>query len=138
MNYEFTEELSDRQAEELKALFEKEWWTKGRDIQGIKEMLAHSDVVIGVSCSENDELIGFARVLTDYTYKALIFDVIVKDGYRGRSLGRSLMARIIDHPSLEKVTHFELYCRPEMLPFYQKWGFSEELGQLHFMRKING
>ncbi|MDN3016462.1 hypothetical protein PH210_09630 [Paenibacillus sp. BSR1-1] len=30
-----------------------------------------------------------------------------------------------------------LYCRPEMVPFYHKWGFSEKLGDLTFMRLIN-
>lgn len=138
MNYEFVEILSDRQVKDLKELYEKEWWTTGREVQEIKKMLAHSDVVVGISCTETGELIGFARVLTDFTYKALIFDVIVKDAYRTRSLGRALMARIIDHPRSEKVRHFELYCRPEIRQFYQKWGFTEELGELYFMRKNNG
>jgi len=27
----------------------------------------------------------------------------------------------------------ELYCLPELVPFYRKWGFTEELGGLRFM-----
>lgn len=37
---------------------------------------------------------AFARILTDYVYKALILDVIVEPAYRGRGLGRLLMESI--------------------------------------------
>ncbi|WP_195891945.1 GNAT family N-acetyltransferase [Neobacillus dielmonensis] len=64
-------------------------------------------------------------------------DVIVKESFCGQNLGRELMNHIVEHPSLQQVQHFELYCRPEMLPFYQKWGFTEEFKELYFMRKTN-
>jgi hypothetical protein len=33
------------------------------------------------------------------------------------------------------VEHLEMCCRPEMVPFYEKWGFTAGLEQLHFMRR---
>lgn len=134
MNYRVIEQLSENQIKDLHNLFQLEWWTKGRNFSDVVSMLKMSDLIIGISDSETDTLIGFARVLTDYVYKALIFDVMVSDEHRGKHLGAELMSVIMKHPTLENVQHFELYCRPEMRPFYQKWGFTDELTDLHFMR----
>src|SRR5260370_28870889 len=121
-------------AAELHALYRGEWWTNGRERSGIGRMLAHADEVIVIREPASGELIGFARVLTDRVYKALIFDVIVKPSARGQGLGRRLMDAILEHPSLAAVRHFELYCLAEMALFYRKWGFTEDLGDLRFMR----
>lgn len=129
--------LSDNHLEQLDKLYQAEWWTKGREYQDIKRMVENSDIVIGYCEPDNNELIAFARVLTDYVYKAFIFDVIVKESYRGKELGRALINVILQNPSLQGVKHVELYCRPEMVTFYEKWGFSKVLGELTFMRMVN-
>jgi GNAT superfamily N-acetyltransferase len=68
-------------------------------------------------------------------YKALVLDVIVDEGYRRTGLGARLMEEVIGHPRLQGVLHFELYCRPELVPFYERWGFTNELGVIQFMRR---
>ena len=78
---------------------------------------------------------AFARVLTDGVYKALIFDVIVAGSHRDHGLGRALMDALLEHPRLKSVRHLELYCLPELIPFYRRWGFSDELGELRFLRR---
>lgn len=83
-------------------------------------MLAHGGYVFGIEDERTSELVAFARVLTDRTYKALIFDVIVAP-----SLG---------HPGLAQVRHFELSCLPEMAPFYEQWGFTTEVVGVQLMR----
>lgn len=136
MEYHIVTKLSENQIEQLEKLFQVEWWTKGREFSDIKMMVENSDIIIGCCDPSNNELIGFTRVLTDYVYKAFIFDVIVKESYRGKDLGRVLIDTVLETPSLQKVKHFELYCLPEMVSFYKKWGFSEELGEITFMRKV--
>ena len=83
-------------------------------------------------------LIAFARVITDDTYKALVLDVIVDSSARGTGLGRELMDAVISHPELTGVQHFELYCRRELIPFYQQWGFEGISDGLAFMRREAG
>jgi predicted GNAT family N-acyltransferase len=117
-------------------MYQSEWWTRGRQLPDIRRMLKHSDMIVGFCDSDSNRLIAFARVLTDSVYKALIFDVMVEASYRGQGLGRALMDAIVGHPALKSVRHFELYCRPELIPFYQRWGFTAELGELHFMRRV--
>lgn len=65
----------------------------------------------------------FARVLSDFTFKAMIFDVIVAGQHRGQGLGQALVGRILNHEKLKRVKSFELYCPDRLVPFYEKLGF---------------
>ena len=69
--------LGPKHIAQLHELYQQEWWTKGRTLEETKNCVAGSQVCIGL-VDANDDLIGFARVLTDFTFKALIFDVIVR------------------------------------------------------------
>jgi predicted GNAT family N-acyltransferase len=81
--------------------------------------------------------LGFSRVLTDYIFKALIFDVIVSEDKRGQGLGHQLLSLIKNHGQLKSVKHFELYCVPEMFAFYEKHGFTTNIGEIKLMRLVN-
>ena len=72
---------------------------------------------------QEDNLVAFCRVLTDYIFKATIFDVIVSKPYQGKKIGGFLVHTIISHKDLINVKHKELYCLKEMAPFYAKYGF---------------
>ncbi|WDL95350.1 GNAT family N-acetyltransferase [Alicyclobacillus sp. ALC3] len=135
MDFETIDRLNERQVVELYEMYQMEWWTRGRRLDDVQAAVANSDVIVAIMKIETEELVAFSRVLTDYVYKAIIFDVIVKAPYRGERLGRRIMDTITAYPSLRKVKHFELYCRPEMVPFYQKWGFTSDLGELEFIRR---
>lgn len=79
--------LSQKHISQLHELYQQEWWTKGRTLEETKNCVAGSQVCIGL-ISANDEPIGFARVLTDFTFKALIFDVIVRKNHRKPALAK--------------------------------------------------
>jgi len=130
--YRFTED----HLAQLHALYQQEWWTKDRSLEETKSCVAGSQICIGLT-TQNDELIGFARVLTDFTFKALIFDVIVRNDHRKTGLGDKLLSLIKSHQKLGNVKHFELYCLPEMFDFYAKHGFTPEIGEIRLMRHIN-
>jgi GNAT superfamily N-acetyltransferase len=136
MRFEQIEQLSEGQISDLHQMFQEEWWTKGRELEEVRRMLEHTSVVVGFCDAESKRLVAFARVLTDYVYKALVLDLIVEAGSRGRGLARVLMDAVVSHPPLASVRHFELYCRPELMSLYRKWGFSDELGDLRFMRRV--
>lgn len=127
--------LAESHFADLMALYANEWWTSARQPGEVRKMLAHTDFVFGCVEEESGKLVGFARVLSDRVYKALILDVIVAESHRGSGLGRKLMDAILAHPELREVRHFELYCKPEMMPLYRKWGFTNELGDVNFMRR---
>ncbi|GAA6146934.1 GNAT family N-acetyltransferase [Thalassolituus maritimus] len=131
-----TYNLSEKNIEELHKLYQKEWWTNGRTLQETKKVVSGSQINIGILNTENS-LVGYARVLTDFTFKALIFDVIVSEGQRGAGLGNRLMHLIKNHEKLASVKSFELYCLPEMFGFYESLGFSKEVAGIKLMRCSN-
>lgn len=126
--------LSDKNIEELHDLYQKEWWTKGRTLKETKDCVNGSQVNIGILNGENT-LIAYARVVTNFTFKAFIFDIIVSEKERGRGFGGKLIKLIKSHNSLGLVKNFELYCLPEMFSFYEKYGFFSNVGSIKLMRQ---
>lgn len=130
------EQLSDSQLDDLRRLFECEWWTQWRSDSQVRSQIAGSDIIVALCDADSRRLVAFARVITDFTIKALILDVIVDRDYRSQGLGKRLIDTVVAHPALKSVRHFELYCLPELVPFYERWGFSDSLGELRFMRLV--
>ena len=128
--------LNESDQMQLIELYRNEFWCNTRQCHDVETMLKNTDIVVGVKTNEN-ELIGFVRVLTDYVYKATIYDLIVHPNWRKRNVGKLLMDTIISHRDLKNIEHIDLSCLPAMCPFYEKWGFTTEMGELGFMRKFN-
>ena len=135
--FQFVNRLTCQHIEQLWRMYQGEWWSRGRRMQDVRRAVEHSDLVFAFCDSETGQLAAFARVLTDFVYKAVIFDVIVERAHRRTGLGRTLLDGITSHPALLFVEHIELYCRPELIPFYEQWGFTAGLGELHLMRKTH-
>ena len=128
--------FNDHQVQELHALYQQEWWTENRTVEDTKKCIDGSQLCIGLIDSSG-ALQGFVRVLTDYIFKALIFDLIVTKEQRGSGVGNKLISIVKDHPQLREVNHFELYCLPEVFNFYEKHGFSSDVGNIKLMRCKN-
>jgi predicted GNAT family N-acyltransferase len=116
----------DNYIDDLMKLYKNEWWTKNRSKEEVIKMLQNTTLVFGIV--ENDELVAFSRVLSDKVYKACIFDVIVKEDFRNKGYAKILMNEILNHKELKNVKTFELYCKDEMIGFYEKFGFKKVEG----------
>lgn len=118
--------FSDRKdidPDQLVNLYRQAPWAKGRTADDTRTMLAHTDVA--VSAWDGPRLVGFGRVLTDYVYRASIWDVIVDKEYQGQDIGTEIMQRILNHPDLKRVELFWL-CTRDKQSFYEKLGFSSK------------
>lgn len=135
MSYSDLDRLDERLTRELCELYRHEWWTEGRSLEGVRRMAEGDSIVFAVRHDPSGELAAFARVLTDGVYKALIFDVIVAPAHRRSGLGERLVRRIASHPRLADVRHHELYCLPELVPYYERLGFTSEVGGIVLMRR---
>ena len=124
MNYQVINQLDESQVSQLVELYKNEFWSHNRTYQGVVKMLAASDMIIAL-VNEQKELIGFCRILTDFVYRGVIYDVIVKPSYRKMGFGAKLLDEVINHPQLKEVENIALFCLPEMIPFYQRWGFTD-------------
>ena len=115
-------EKKSLQPEQLLTLFQQAPWAKGRTLSDAREMLRHTDVAM---CAwDGDHLVGFGRVLTDFVYRATIWDVIVDEAYQKQGIGAEIVQRILHHPRLKKVELFWLCTRRP--GFYEKLGFSSK------------
>ena len=130
-----TRSLTSWQIDQLVALFQTEWWTKGRTRPDTERALQMGGPMFAFVDPDSDDLVAFARATTDGVFKAMIFDIIVKATWRGAGLGALLMETVLNDPALVNVKHRELYCLEDMVPFYEKWGFTADLPGLYFMRK---
>lgn len=135
-NYRIVDALSESQISDLMELYQNEFWCDKRTREDVVKMLAATDVIIGLVDGEN-RLIGFVRALTDFTYRAMICDLIVKPAHRKTGLGAVLMDAVVNHPQLQAVESLSLGCLPQMIPFYERWGFTDNLGKIKFMRRTN-
>lgn len=115
-------EKKDLNPAKLVRLYQQALWAKGRRLEDAREMLRHTDVAI--TAWNGDRLIGFGRVLTDYVYRATIWDVIVDKAHQRQGVGTDIVQRILHHPRLKKVELFWLCTR--MPGFYEKLGFSSK------------
>ena len=119
LTYSFTREVD---VEQLQNLFEQTDWATGRTIGDIQKMLNNTSCCLTVW--QTEKLVGFARVLTDSVYRALLDDVVVDGEFRGRDVGREMLNRIV-----ERFGHVEelfLGCQDDLVPFYEKFGFKVE------------
>jgi GNAT superfamily N-acetyltransferase len=124
----------DRVAD-LVELMRTAWWMADRTPDDVVRLLEHSDLVVALT--HHERLVGFARVLTDYTYVALVLDVIVDESHRGSGLGAALMDALVGHSQLATVRSLELVCQPELMPFYRRWGFTDKVGRSRLMRRTS-
>jgi len=129
-----THELSSRQIDELVALYQTAWWSVGRVRADVEIMLRHCLPFAFID--DDGRVVAFARAITDGIYKALVCDVIVGDAHRGTGLGQRLIDAVLTHATVARCAHVELYCLPALIPFYERWGFTRELGEVTFMRLI--
>jgi predicted GNAT family N-acyltransferase len=132
MNYQVVNQLDETQISELVELYKNEFWSHNRTYQGVVKMLAASDIIIAL-VNEKKELIAFCRILTDFVYRGVLYDVIVKPSYRKMGFGAKLLDEVVNHPQLKEVENMALFCLPEMIPFYQQWGFTNEVVKLELM-----
>lgn len=129
-------QLQANHIKQLCALYQNETWSKERTQEQTQRCVDGSSIHIGI-IDDNGNLAAFTRVLTDGVFKALLFDVIVDEKYRGNNLGSRLVSAVKTHPQLVRVKHFELYCLPELEGFYQKHGFTTDVSNMRLMRYIN-
>jgi GNAT superfamily N-acetyltransferase len=126
-------QLNDTQVQQLHDLYQTAWWAKDRTLEQTRRCVKGSQICIGLTDDEGN-LIAFTRVVTDFTFKAFMFDVIVHPKYQGHGLGNRLVHLVKAHESLKDVTHIELYCRPNLRDFYGQHGFTSDVGDMGLMR----
>ena len=98
-------------------LLHKTDWASNRDDSQIKKSVENS-MCYGVF-DEDKNLIGFARIITDFVTTFYLMDVVIEEFYRGRGIGKQLMTEIMkDVGHLHGILHTD-----SAKAFYEQFGF---------------
>lgn len=107
-------------AEELKELFAHAPWASARSLPAIRRMLKNTPIV--VTAREGRRLVGMTRVVTDFAFRAALYDVVVHPDCHRRGIGSRLVRTALAHPRLKGVDQVWLYTTDKQA-FYEKMGF---------------
>ncbi len=100
-------------------LSEESYWAQNRT-RAQTETAIRNSLPFGLYKGEN--LIGFARVVTDFATFAYLGDVYVIEEFRGRGLSKWLMDAVVGHPRLQGFRRWVLATR-DAHTLYEKFGF---------------
>ena len=116
--------ISDEQERlQLEVVFEylaRAYWSNGRPRAVIEKSLQHS-LCFGVY--QQDQQIGFARVVSDHATFAYLADVFILEAHQGRGLGKWLVRTILEHPALQGLRRWMLATR-DAHGLYAQFGFA--------------
>jgi GNAT superfamily N-acetyltransferase len=99
----------------------RSYWAKTRP-RGDTDAAFANSLVFGVY--EGNQLIGMARVVTDFCIIAYLCDVFIHENYRGHGLGKWLMQSMLEHPNLKHIRRW-LLATDDAHGLYQQFGFEQ-------------
>ncbi|HFD33016.1 MAG TPA: N-acetyltransferase [Gammaproteobacteria bacterium] len=121
MDYEISTDKSKLNVEAIHDyLCHQSYWAKGRSLERVKKSIENS-ICYGLYDDKNN-MIGFARVLTDYVVFAYLMDLFVFEDYRGKGLGKKLVKHIMEETEFQVRLWF--LGTADAHGLYEKFGFS--------------
>ena len=106
-------------------LFETTGWNSIYQASPQELFQALSDSWYVLSAYENDQLVGFGRIISDGVLYALICDLIVNPASQGKGIGSTLLNKLIEHCRLRGIRVIWLFAAKDKSAFYRKFGFHE-------------
>lgn len=110
--------------QELELLCDSVGWVR-RPIKKVKLALDNSFLSVSLFYSKNNtkKMIGFARVTSDGSFNATIWDVVIHPEFQGLGLGKALMKEVIKQLRTYDISTITLFADPEVVKFYKHIGF---------------
>jgi len=97
----------------------RSYWAKGRTLEVVNQVLDQS---FCFGLYHQDQQIGLARVITDFTGFAYLCDLYVLEDYRGNGLGIWLIETLVEHERLATVKNWLLFT-DDAQTLYGRFGF---------------
>jgi len=94
-----------------------DWWPE-RSGEVIALVLKHGPAV---GAWLDEELIGFARAVTDGKLRAYIEDVMVHPAHRRQGVGEQLLETLL--AALAQIETISLFCEPALVAWYEQYNF---------------
>jgi len=88
------------QIDRIREMLSTSYWARDRSMDVIQKTIDNS-ICFGIYQDENQ--VGFARCVTDYSTMYWLGDVIIDCDFRGLGLGKALMKAITQHDELRSL-----------------------------------
>lgn len=103
-----------------KYLSEESYWARERTQEQTARAIKNS---LPFAVYKEENLVGFARVVTDYATFAYLGDVFVLPEFQAKGLGKFLMQTILEHPDLQNFRRWILATK-DAHALYEKYEFA--------------
>lgn len=80
--------------------------------------------------------IGYARVITDYSEFASLWDLFIDEPFRRQGIGQAFLKFMFNHPALRGIFRWFLMTE-DAHGLYKKFGFQTETYNQYIMMKVN-
>lgn len=105
----------------FKFLKEESYWSQKLTTEKLRIAIDNS-LCFGVY--RENETVGFARVITDYSNFAYLCDVFIIPEHRKQGLSKWMLQTILEHPALQGMRRFML-ATADAHELYRQFGFTE-------------
>lgn len=120
IDYSIIDGADHMTSEEVIRLLKQTYWADKRSRAQVEKSMRHS-ACYGVRLEGSGALVGFARVITDWATTYYLCDVVIDAAYRGRGLGKALVAHIVSQPEYAGLRGMLITRDAHAL--YRKFGF---------------
>ena len=118
-NYSISTDTSKLNIDVIHSFLTTSYWAEGIPRATVVQCIENS---LCFGAYLDDQQIGFARVISDYTTFAYLADVFVLEAHRGKGVSKMIMDEVIKHPQLQGLRRFVLGTR-DAHGLYEKYGF---------------
>jgi GNAT superfamily N-acetyltransferase len=109
------------------------YWCKGIPFETVERSIRHS---LNFGLYQGQDLIGFARVISDYATIAYLGDIYVLEAFRGRGLSKRLMEQVLAHPELQGLRRWMLLTASAH-GLYEQFGFTPLANPANYLQLHN-
>lgn len=123
MTYFISTDKSLLDKEKICILLKDCFWSRNIPIEYVNRFIIHS-LCFGIYQKKDNSLIGFGRVISDYTTYAYVCDIVIDSSHRKKGLGNLLIKEMLTHPELQGLKTWALRTTDDAKKIYLKNGFS--------------
>ena len=119
MNYSIVEGAEKMNVSEVMALLKQTYWADQRPEEQVRRSMEHSSCY-GIRL-KSGKLVGFARVISDYSTTYYLCDVIIDAAFQNKGLGSELVSYIENRPEYQGLRG--ILITRDAHGLYEKFGY---------------
>jgi len=121
MIIQYRHDLPDKEA--FFRLFETTGWNEDYRVNQSELFQALQNSWYFISAYEENQLVGFGRIVSDGVLHAVLFDVIIHPDFQGCGIGRRITNDLVLKCVSHKIRDIQLFCARSKIGFYEQCGF---------------